>query len=100
MFKFRNIKLFRKSQPTMSEKATRIIEELNEDLGFLKGESEDALGAFRSTLNNLKGINERIDERVVLADSQIASLDTLKEKLMTNKTSNEKVMNNISKILE
>lgn len=79
--------------------ANSIIASFRFDLRRLQKKSENALTMFKKTLSDLEKINDKIDSKINIAESQMAHLTELKSQLSTNKAANLKVHQKISEFL-
>jgi uncharacterized phage infection (PIP) family protein YhgE len=79
--------------------ANSVTEGLQKDLTKYKKEAEDALDMFKKTMDKLDTVNEKIDNRVALADTQLNQINELKAQLQANKAGNERVRGKIAEFL-
>lgn len=92
MNKITNVtKVFKKKVLTPEEKISNVITHFQTELISLQGESENVLDVFKSTVKRLVNINEKIDTKIGSINSQLDTLTSIKNDLISSAVSNNKV---------
>lgn len=84
----------------MRRKVTDFIASKQEELIALNEESGRAIDLVTSTINNLMGVNEKIDKAIAEISDAKKKLDNTENELSDRRLHNAKIVANFQKILE